>query len=98
MLTVSIYKQKKVTQEALGKKLGISGDIIGRYERDDVTPSVEVASKQADVLDVSIDYILKKIDSELDSATVGRILEISVMPEGNKKTSVPYPRCAHQRL
>ncbi|WP_447768472.1 helix-turn-helix domain-containing protein [Sphingobacterium faecium] len=32
-----------------------SGDIIGRYERDEVTPSAEVASKVADVLDVSVD-------------------------------------------
>jgi transcriptional regulator with XRE-family HTH domain len=62
-----------------------SGDIIGRYERDEVTPSVEVASKLADALDVSLDYLSGKTDTELDSATLGRIREISVMPEEDKK-------------
>ncbi|MQP27709.1 helix-turn-helix domain-containing protein [Sphingobacterium faecium] len=62
-----------------------SGDIIGRYERDEVTPSVEVASKLADVLDVSLDYLSGKTDTELDSATLSRIMEISVMPEDDKK-------------
>lgn len=61
------------------------GDIIGRYERDEVTPSVEVASKLSDVLDVSLDYLSGKTDTELDSATLGRIREISVMPEDDKK-------------
>jgi len=39
----------------LGKKVGTSGDIIGRYERDEITPSAEVAFKLADVIDVSVD-------------------------------------------
>lgn len=38
-----------------------SPGIIGRYERDEVTPSVEVASKLADVLDVSLDYLVAKM-------------------------------------
>ncbi|WP_340035170.1 helix-turn-helix transcriptional regulator [Sphingobacterium faecium] len=58
---------------------------MGRYERDEVTPSVEVASKLADVLDVSLDYLSGKTDTELDSATLSRIMEISVMPEDDKK-------------
>lgn len=62
-----------------------SPGIIGRYERVEVTPSVEVASKLADVLDVSLDYLSDKTDTELNSATLGRIKEISVMPEDDKK-------------
>ncbi|WP_345766247.1 MULTISPECIES: helix-turn-helix transcriptional regulator [Chryseobacterium] len=34
----------------MGKAFGTSGDIIGRYERDEVKPSIEVAIKIADVL------------------------------------------------
>lgn len=69
----------------LGKKVGTSGDIIGWYERDEVIPSVEVASKLADVLDVSLDYLLGKTDTLLDSATLSRTMEISVMPEDDQK-------------
>jgi len=46
---------------------------------------VEVASKLADTLNVSLDYLSGKTDTELDSATLGRIREISVMPEEDRK-------------
>jgi len=46
---------------------------------------VEVASKLADVLDVSLDYLSGKTDTLLDSATLIRIMEISVMPEDDQK-------------
>ena len=65
--------------------MGTSGDLIGRYERDEVTPSVEMASKLADLLELSLDYLSGKTDTELNSATLGRIREISVMPEDDKK-------------
>ncbi|MDM8178150.1 helix-turn-helix transcriptional regulator [Olivibacter sp. 47] len=58
---------------------------VGHYERDEVTPSVEVASKLADALSVSLDYLSGNTDTELDSATLGRIREISVMPEEDRK-------------
>jgi len=62
-----------------------SGDIIGRYERDEVTPSVEVASKLADALDVSLDYLSGKTDTELDSAILDKIYGDSVMPKEDRK-------------
>lgn len=46
---------------------------------------MEVASKLADVLDVSLDYLSGKTDTLLDSATLIRIMEISVMPEDDQK-------------
>ncbi len=49
---ITLRKAKKLSQGDLGKKVETSGDIIGRYEMDEVIPSVEVASKLADVLDV----------------------------------------------
>lgn len=64
--------------------MGTSCDTIGRYEYDEVTHSAEVASKLADVLDVSLDHLSSNTGTELDSATLGRIREISVMPEDDK--------------
>lgn len=32
--------------------------VIGRYERDEITPSVEIAKKIADALGVSLDYLV----------------------------------------
>jgi transcriptional regulator with XRE-family HTH domain len=57
---------KKLSQSDLGKAVGTSGDIIGRYERDEVKPSIEVAIKIADALQVSLDYLVGKTSLEVD--------------------------------
>ena len=61
-----LRKKNKMSQSDLGKRVGTSGDIIGRYERDEVKPSIEVASKIADELNVSLDYMMGKTEFELD--------------------------------
>ena len=47
-----IRKQKKLSQAALGKIIGTSGDVIGRYERGDIKPSIDVVANIADALEV----------------------------------------------
>ena len=47
-----------MSREDLGKEVGTSGAIIGRYERNEITPSVEVAANIANALDVSLDYLV----------------------------------------
>lgn len=74
-----LRKQLKLSQNELGKKVGTSGDIIGRYERDEVKPSIEVASKIADILEVSLDFLLGKIDAEVDRQLLKRVLEVQQM-------------------
>jgi transcriptional regulator with XRE-family HTH domain len=56
----AIHKKKGLSQADLGKAIGTSGYIIGRYERDEVKPSIEVAVKIADALDISLDYLVGK--------------------------------------
>jgi transcriptional regulator with XRE-family HTH domain len=57
-----LRKERGWSQPELGKKIGTSGDIIGRYERSDMTPSVEVARKLARVLGVTVDYLVGEHD------------------------------------
>jgi len=52
-------KPKKMTQGNVGKAVGTSGDIIGKYERDEIKPSIETASKIADALVVTLDYLVR---------------------------------------
>ena len=47
-----------MSQPKLGKKIGTSGAIIGRYERGEMTPSIEVARKLADIFEVTLDYLI----------------------------------------
>ena len=57
-----LRKQRGWSQPELGKKIGTSGAIVGRYERGEVTPSIEVARKMAKVFDVTVDYLINERD------------------------------------
>lgn len=76
-----LRKKKGISQADLGKMIGTSGDVVGRYERGDITPSIEVASKIADALEVSIDYLVGKTDLLLDKKILNRIIGIQKLSE-----------------
>lgn len=79
-----LRKKKGLSQAELGKKIGTSGDVIGRYERGDITPSIEAVAKIADALEVSVDYLIGKTKMVLDADTMRRMEDISSLPEDNK--------------
>jgi transcriptional regulator with XRE-family HTH domain len=81
----ALRKKKGISQADLGKRVETSGDIIGRYERDEVKPSIEVVIRMADALEVSLDYLVGKTDMELDSSTLNRIREVTALPDEDKK-------------
>jgi len=56
-----------------------------RYERDEATPSVEVASKLADALDVSLDYLVGKTDLNVDKSLLDKLLTIQQLPEEDRQ-------------
>jgi len=79
-----LRKQKGLSQAVLGKQIGTSGDIIGRYERNIMTPSIEVIMKISDSLGVSIDYLVGKTSLELDESVLKRLEDISSLSDENK--------------
>lgn len=78
-------KKRGISQEELAEKLGTKGPAIGRYERDEMKPSIEAAAKIADILNVSLDYLVGKTDMELDKAMLKRIQLISKLPDKEKE-------------
>ena len=52
-------KKKNWTQVELASAVGTIRDLIGKYERDDIKPSIDVAAKIADALDCSLDYLVR---------------------------------------
>ena len=50
-------KANNMSQDDVAKKLQLHGAVIGRYERDEVKPSIEMAATIAYVLEVSSDYL-----------------------------------------
>jgi transcriptional regulator with XRE-family HTH domain len=45
---IEIRKEKGMSQDQLAKALGATPTTVGRYERDEVKPSIEMAVKIAD--------------------------------------------------
>jgi hypothetical protein len=55
------------------QKLNNKGPVIGRYERDDMKPSIEAAANMAKILEVCLDWLAGNTDTELNTNTLDRI-------------------------
>ena len=88
---LALRKQQGWSQQQLAKKVGTSGPIIGRYEREEMVPSVQVAKKLADTFVVTLDYLVDdtgKAAEIKDKAMLQRIVEIEALAQEDKKTIV----------
>lgn len=79
-----LRKKKKLSQAALGNLIGTSGDVVGRYERGDIKPSIDVVVKIADALEVSVDYLIGKSKLQLDKEALKRLELISELSDENR--------------
>ncbi len=57
---LTLRRAKKISQSELGKLANVSREMIGKYERGEVLPSLEIAYRIADVLEVSLDHLVGK--------------------------------------
>ena len=77
-------KNRQLSQEELAKLIGTKGPAIGRCERETAKPTIEVALKISNALDISLDYLIGKTDVEFDQAALKRLRDISVLPDEDK--------------
>jgi len=82
--TARLRKEKGLSREELGKLIGTSGPIVGRYERGAMKPSIEIATKIAKALNVSLNYLVGNTDLLLDSSVLKRIQDIQKLKEEDK--------------
>ena len=86
---LKLRKDRKLSQQKLAKLIGTSGPIIGRYERGEMVPSVEVAGKLADVFDVTLDYLVDntgKVAEIKDKVMLKRLTDVEQLDEEDKNT------------
>jgi transcriptional regulator with XRE-family HTH domain len=81
----AVRKEKKIAQSELAIKAGIHVNVLGRYERSEATPSVEVAIKLADALEVSLDYLVGKSTAKIDQSLLDKLLTIQQLPEEDRE-------------
>ncbi len=79
-------KEMNLSQEALAKALKATPTTVGRYERDEVKPSIEVAAKIAAILEVSLDYLVGTTDHYLkDQKMLHRLEELDALTDYDKE-------------
>ena len=86
---IRLRKDKGWSQNELAKMLGTSGPIIGRYERNEMVPSVEVAKKLADAFETTLDYLVDETGKQAeikDKAMLNRVVEIEHLDQEDKTT------------
>jgi len=83
-----LRKDKKISQAELAKKLKTSVSVIGRYERGEMTPSIDAAVKIALVLDTTVGYLLGETDQVnllRDSTMLNRLNDLERFPQKDKE-------------
>ncbi len=78
---------KSYSQSKLAKEAGLHHSIIGRYERDQAKPTIDIVRKMANVLDTTVGYLLGETeDNDLfkDHSMLERLKQLSHLPEHDK--------------
>ena len=80
-----LRKQRKWSQTDLANKINVSRVIIGRYERDEASPSIDIAKKIADAFGISLDNLVGDgINTNFDKKTVQRLNELQTLDPDKK--------------
>jgi transcriptional regulator with XRE-family HTH domain len=81
-----LRKQHNLSQAELAKQINVSRTIIGNYERNSNTPSIDVLLKMAKTFNVSVDFIIGEGQlSNYDNNILKRIDDIENLNEEDKK-------------
>lgn len=74
-----------MSQDEVSKLVSVHGAVIGRYERDEVKPSIEMAMQLAEALEVSLDYLVGSTNVLLEKSIINRVLDIQKLKENDKQ-------------
>ena len=80
-----LRKDRKWSQSDLAKEIEASREIIGKYERNENLPSIEMMLKLSNAFGVTIDYLIGNGEyASYDKETVERINDIQKMDNTTK--------------
>lgn len=82
-------KAKNLSQKELAKLFNTSHTTIGKYERDEMIPSIEAAKKLAKILDTTVGYLLgenQQANLFKDPKMLQRFQDIANLPQKEKES------------
>lgn len=78
--TIALLRSNKgITQSELGERIGVSFQAVSKWERGETIPDVSVLPNLADVLETTIDYILRGAETRI---SYKGIIKVSDMIDG----------------
>lgn len=81
----ALRKEKGWSQGELAQKIDASREIIGKYERNENLPSIEMVAKMAKAFGVTVDFLIGEGENaSYDKETVERISDIQKMDADTK--------------
>ena len=83
----ALRKEKKISQGELAKLINTSTSVIGRYEWDEMTPSIEAAREIAKILGTTVGYLIDETEQGnlfKDPEMLKRLNEIEKMDKEDK--------------
>ena len=90
-----IRKSKKITQEELAEKLGVTPQAVSKWETDNSYPDIDLLVEIADLFDYTVDELLgrKNKDTRILSDDVQKdinkmLLKVRITTEDDEKTKV----------
>jgi len=81
-------KEKGFSQNEVAKALETNHSVIGKYERDEVKPSIDVVKRLASLLGTTVSYFLGEDENEdlfKDPDMLRRLKEVNSLPAEEKK-------------
>jgi len=83
-----VRKERGISQKTLAQLLHTSVSVISRYERGEITPSIEAGKNIAQQLGTTVAYLLggaEEMDLFKDPEMLRRLKEINQLPEEDKR-------------
>ena len=84
-------KAKNLSQKELAEIFSTSHTTIGKYERDEMIPSIEAAKKLAKILDTTVGYLLGENEQAnlfKDTKMLQRFQDIANLPDREKESLI----------
>lgn len=83
-----VRESKNLSQNDVAKVLNTNHSIIGKYERDEVKPTIDAVKKLADALDTTVGYLLgetENVNILKDPIMLNRLNDINLLNDDDKK-------------
>jgi len=85
-----VREERGLKREDIATKIGTSAAIIGRYERNERTPSIDIAKNIAAAMEVSLDYLVGDTSVLLKDKKMMYRLEVLQKVKKEQKERILY--------